>query len=50
MLDELIENLNTIDTEIQTKILPENIKKGVVIFGVEGTYEGSVAEDDTTTE
>lgn len=37
----LNENLQEILTEKQVKIIPENIKKGVQIFDVVGTYEGS---------
>ena len=36
-MDELLENLNTILQEKEEKILPENIKKDVEIFGVTGT-------------
>ena len=34
-------NLSEILQEKQNKIIPENIKKGVTILGVTGTYEGS---------
>lgn len=40
-MSELNLNLEAILQEKQTKILPENIKKGVQIFDVVGTYEGS---------
>lgn len=39
MSKELIDSLNMITTEKATKILPENIKKGVQIFNVTGTLE-----------
>lgn len=37
----LEQKLNTIANEKINKIIPENIKKGVQIFDVTGTYEGS---------
>lgn len=37
-MTELEQNLNTILEEKQTKIIPENIKKGVTIFGINGNY------------
>lgn len=40
-LDELITNLQDIYNEVMTKIIPENIKAGVTIFGVTGTYDGT---------
>lgn len=36
----LEQNLQTILNEKTTKIIPENIKSGVTIFGVTGTYTG----------
>lgn len=36
----LEDNLNIILTEKQNKIIPENIKAGVTILGVTGTYTG----------
>lgn len=36
-LDTLIVNLDAIHTEIQTKILPQNIRKGMTIFGMPGS-------------
>lgn len=41
-LQTLMDNLNMIYTEVNTKILPENIRTGVTIFGVTG--ESSVAK------
>lgn len=35
-LDDLIVNLNTIYTEIQNNAIPENIRKGTSLFGIEG--------------
>ena len=40
VLSDLVANLQIIDTEVQTKIIPGNIKSGVTIFGVTGTYDG----------
>lgn len=48
MLDILIENLENIYEEVQTKVLPENIRGGVTLFGVEGTYGGD--PEDTPSE
>lgn len=39
-LDTLITNLQTIHTEVMTKVIPGNIKAGVTIFGQTGTYDG----------
>ena len=39
MATELRENLNAILTEKNEKILPENIRKGVTVFGVEGALD-----------
>lgn len=36
-LDTLITNLQRIHQETMDKIIPENIKTGITIFGVEGT-------------
>jgi hypothetical protein len=38
-MTELEINLNAIKTEIAEKVIPENIKKGITLFGVEGTLE-----------
>lgn len=38
------EKAEEIKTEKDTKILPENIKKGVTVFGVTGTYDGDSDE------
>lgn len=42
---DLIENLQAIKTEKDTKIIPENIKKDIQIFDITGTYEGSTASN-----
>jgi len=39
--NSLIEGINNIKLEKDSKIIPENIKKNVQIFNVIGTYEGS---------
>lgn len=33
-------NLSSILQEKKEKIIPENIKKGITIYGVTGTYDG----------
>lgn len=40
-MKKLLKNLNTILDEKTNKLLPENLKKGVTLFGVEGTLESS---------
>lgn len=42
----LLEKLQQILNEKNTKITPENIKAGVTIFGVTGTYEGGEPESE----
>lgn len=44
-MDELLEKLQEIKEEKDTKILPENIRAGVTIFGVTGTYVGDKNND-----
>lgn len=39
-MTELETNLNIILDEKMTKIIPENIKAGVTILGITGTYTG----------
>lgn len=39
-MDELVKKLEQLKEEKDEKIIPENIKKGITIFGVTGTYEG----------
>ena len=45
---ELEQLLNTIKTEKDTKIIPENIKKGVTIFNVQGAAESGIDTSDAT--
>ena len=49
-MTELEQNLRSIKNEKDTKILPENIKEGVQIFDVigtyRGTYDGSIREEE----
>lgn len=45
-MTELEINLRNILNEKETKILPENIKAGVTIFGVTGTYTGENASSE----
>ena len=40
-MSQLLDELNLILQEKQDKIKPENIKKGIQIFDIEGTYEGN---------
>lgn len=42
----ILEKANAILAEKEAKLLPENIKAGVVIFGVEGTYTGDETEPE----
>lgn len=51
MSTTLEQKLNLILNEKATKILPENIKAGITILGVTGTYTGETSETtDITTE
>ena len=43
-MSELQENLEEIYNEKETYLKPENIKNGVIIFNVEGTYTGEVGD------
>lgn len=43
-MSTILEKCNTINAQKQTKIIPENIKKGVEIFGVVGTANVSNAK------
>lgn len=38
--------VNAVTSSIDENIKPENIKKGVTILGVTGTYEGIITEDE----
>lgn len=49
-LDTLVSNLTIINSEVQTKIIPENIKAGVTILGVTGTYTGEEEQASEETE
>ncbi len=40
MLNQLKNNIKTIYDELNTKLIPDNIKKGVTILNVEGAIEG----------
>lgn len=48
-LDTLITNLQTIHTEVMTKVIPANIKSGVTIFGQAGTVTELLGETTTIT-
>ena len=50
MSTTLEQKLNLILNEKQTKIIPENIKAGVTILGVTGTYIGEATETTVTTD
>lgn len=39
-----------VTNEIDSNILPENIKSGITILGVTGTYTGEKSTDNTSTE
>lgn len=49
-MTELEQNLNTILEEKQTKIIPENIKEGITVLGIEGSYSGLDTSDATAAE
>ena len=44
-MSTILQKVNEIKTEKDTKIIPENIKAGVTIFGVTGTYTGQQLVD-----
>ena len=48
-MDALNTKIKNIKTEKALKVRPENIKDGVTIFGIEGTYEGIDTSDATAT-
>ena len=48
MASELQSVLNEIKLEKDSKLLPENIRKGVNVLGVEGSIEGGVDTSDAT--
>lgn len=43
-MDDLLQQIEQIKKEKDEKIIPENIKAGVTIFGVTGTYTGETDE------
>lgn len=45
-MSELKETLINISEEIRTKLIPENLKSGVQIFGITGNYTGGVSQED----
>lgn len=45
MLTNIITNLDKIITEVTTKITPHNIRKGVTIFGTEGSLEEIITQE-----
>ena len=47
-MSDLKTNLEQILQEKQTKIIPENIKKNVEIFGITGTLEAEINTSDAT--
>jgi hypothetical protein len=38
--------ISAVDSSIDENIIPENIKKGVTILGIEGTYEGENSDEE----
>lgn len=44
-MSKLKDDLKTIYSEIKEKLLPENIKKGITILGITGTYTGETSEN-----
>lgn len=49
MATELEQKLDIIYNEKNNKIIPANIKKGIKIFDVEGTYGADTSDADATT-
>lgn len=47
MLDELITNLETLSDEIQSKVLPENIREGIKLFNVDGALISTDTSDSS---
>lgn len=45
---ELNKYLNLINDEKNTKLIPQNIRAGITILGVSGTYTGEATTTDTT--
>lgn len=46
-MTELNNNIEAILIEKQTKLLPENIKAGITILGITGTYTGETSTKTT---
>ena len=46
-MSDLYTNLELINLEKTQKIIPENIKAGVTILGVTGTYTGEASTETT---
>ena len=49
-LDTLVTNLQTIYTEVMTKVIPSNIKSGVTIFGITGNIPRNLFTYSTVAE
>lgn len=49
-MSELKDNLKSIYSEIKEKLKEENIKKGITILGITGTYTGETTENSEKTE
>lgn len=45
-MDILVEKIDNILTEKNTKILPENIKSGINILGINGNYTGNLSDEE----
>lgn len=45
---QLLTNLDNIKTQKDTYLLPENIKKGITVYNIEGTLEASTITEDAT--
>lgn len=45
-MDILVEKIDSILTEKNTKILPENIKSGINILGINGNYTGNLSDEE----
>lgn len=48
MSDKITENLNDILEQVEANLLPENLKKGVSLLGVDGTLEEGIDTSDAT--
>ena len=45
---QLLTNLDNIKTQKDTYLLPENIKKGITVYNIEGTLESGTGTEDAT--